>query len=486
VSLIGSLEQFDLENVLRRIEVFAKTGVIVVKQGEMWVEFYFRQGQLICIGPMRTNVTLIDRLLQAQLISSQVLPQILSALVASESNETRIAATLIQKGYLNHDMLRTWTAQEASQVLQAVSVWSTGEIYFEEDRPAPANRLLVALSVSTLLDARTATASATPPSGPRSAAVSAPSTNEPPAPAPRQPFVQPVQTPPASISALEANEEMRVTPLPEKVSAPVAHAAPVTGLLSASQLIDEDLSFNLTRSGEPAKPGSRNTVQLIDETPALVAMAPAAMLASVIVPDREAPGPWQGSLTPPQPITNPLPPTRIDTSFMTPELVLAPIDLSSLRERNPLVQLTPDQWRLFALIDGQITLHELCQVLVMPREQVCIVAGELIALGLVMPFTQMTGGYSGLPAAAHNSTPNLNNRAVQSGPSPVAAYRVPQPQPVATSVPFMAPVASQRQWGNSNANATFTMSGDWSLSSQQPASSRSQPGLVSVPVGGYR
>src|ERR1700730_5031717 len=76
VSLIGSLEQFDLANILRRIEVFSKTGLLVAKQGALWVEFYFRQGQLVCVGPMRANVTLIDRLLQAKLISFQALPQV--------------------------------------------------------------------------------------------------------------------------------------------------------------------------------------------------------------------------------------------------------------------------------------------------------------------------------------------------------------------------------------------------------------------------
>ena len=69
MSFIGSLEQLDLANILRRVEVFAKTGLLVVKQQDSWVEFYFRQGQLVCIGPMPANVTLIDRLLQANLLS---------------------------------------------------------------------------------------------------------------------------------------------------------------------------------------------------------------------------------------------------------------------------------------------------------------------------------------------------------------------------------------------------------------------------------
>src|SRR5258708_3966379 len=152
VSLIGSLEQFDLANILRRIEVFAKTGLCVVKKQDIWVEFYFRQGQLVCIGPIRTTVTLIDRLMQPKLLSPQVLPQVMSLLGSEDVNETRTALTLINEGYLSREILRAWSSQETSQVLQAVFSWPIGEIYFEDDCPTPADRLLVALSISSLLD----------------------------------------------------------------------------------------------------------------------------------------------------------------------------------------------------------------------------------------------------------------------------------------------------------------------------------------------
>src|SRR6266851_2864034 len=152
VSLIGSLEQFDLANILRRIEVFSKTGLLVARQGSVWVEFYFRQGQLVCIGPMRANVTLIDRLLQANLLSYQSLPQLRQVVGPSETNETQIALTLINEGYLSREVLRAWASHETAQILQAIFSWPAGEIYFEDDRPTPAGRLLVALSISALLE----------------------------------------------------------------------------------------------------------------------------------------------------------------------------------------------------------------------------------------------------------------------------------------------------------------------------------------------
>jgi len=68
---------------------------------------------------------------------------------------------------------------------------------------------------------------------------------------------------------------------------------------------------------------------------------------------------------------------------MTPEMVLVPTDLSSMREQNPRVQLTPEQWRLFTLADGCTSLKMACQALGVTGELVCLIVGELIALGLV-------------------------------------------------------------------------------------------------------
>src|SRR5258708_34038984 len=74
---------------------------------------------------------------------------------------------------------------------------------------------------------------------------------------------------------------------------------------------------------------------------------------------------------------------HVDTSFMQPHMVLLPTNLSTLREQNPQIELTPEQWRLFTRADGQTTLQMACQALVMLPQQVCKVAGELLALGLV-------------------------------------------------------------------------------------------------------
>jgi hypothetical protein len=354
VLLIGSLDQFTLSNVLQRIEAYAKTGLLIVKQEEKWVELSFRQGLLMCIGPVRSNKTLGDRLLQAGVISQGALQEVISILGTSQESETRTAITLVDLGYVNQESLYNWAAKEASRVLQVLLTWSTGEIYFEEGMQPPADRLLIALSVTSLL--------------------------------------------------------------PQHLAASVPQSIGV---------------------------GASSTV--------LPSTAP---------------------FSPPQRVTRPLAPRCIDTSFMQPQMVLTPADLSALREMNPKILLTPEQWRIFTCADGQTTLQMACQLLVMPREQVCQVAGELIELGLVT-ISIPAIGLTNEPAPSLQDTMNagLNNSYV---PMPgYSAFPVPflgaaLPANNGSNYSSPVPIETQSQWGNGGNGATFVVGGGWVVASSPP------------------
>jgi hypothetical protein len=291
-------------------------------------------------------------------------------------------------------------------------------------------------------------------------------------------------TPPQGMGLLSAAQLVEQSPAFQPPPAPPQQRM---GLLNASQLIEQSPAFQPPQTPNEGQ-GLFSASQLIDEFPFKQASAGASISASQLVEDVAPPsfasanpaamfGPEvdisasaQVSILPPQPVRNPLPPTRIDTSFMTPDLVLAPVDLSTLRERNPQVQLTPDQWSLFALIDGQLPLQALCQALNAPAEQVCMVAGELIAIGLVMPLTPITGALSELmsPAMAPAMPP------VSSYPS-YAPPMMPAPNNLASSM------ETQSQWGNGRNGASFIVGGGWQAMPNQPQASSAY-----APVGGYR
>jgi hypothetical protein len=155
----------------------------------------------------------------------------------------------------------------------------------------------------------------------------------------------------------------------------------------------------------------------------------------------------------PKRLTEPLTSKRIDTTFMQPQMVLNPTDLSGLRDRNMSVQLTPEQWRLFTVADGKTTLQMACQQLVMSREQVCQVAGELAALSLVSVCLPDSG-------LTHDSNP-LALDLVNAG---FSNNYVVQAQRNREDCSFL-PLETHSQWGNGGTGATFVLGNGWVLAS---------------------
>ena len=414
MSFIGTLEQFSLSTILQKIEGEAKNGVLIIKQEAQWVELSFRQGQLMCIGPVRSNKTLGDRLLQAGVISQKALQEISSTPGASLQNETRTAITLIDLGYLNQDRLYVWAAQEASKVLQVLLSWTTGEIYFEEGIQPPPDRLLIALTVSSLV--------------------------------PLQSLVPSSQSANASVSSMHLQEQSKFradsSPIPDALT-----------LHDPSQFYDASASSSISNSM------NLFVTDLVRNTDALTSPA-----ASIGMPKR---------------LTEPLTPKRINTVFMQPQMVLNPTDLSGLRDRNLCVQLTPEQWRLFTVADGKTTLQMACQQLVMSRELVCQVAGELVALSLVTVSLPVSG-------LTHDSTPfprDLTHAGFSN--SYVAQAR--------DGSDFFSPppIETHSQWGNGGTGATFVLGNGWVVASSPSQSLQSSElhntsGIEYVEASGMR
>ena len=415
MSFIGKLEQLNLSLVLQGIETYAKTGMLIIKQEVLWVELYFRDGRLMCIGPVRPNATLGDRLLQAGVISKQALQEAISTIDIAQPGETRIALTLMDLGYVSHERLRAWATKEACEVIQVLLTWQSGEISFEERQPPPDDRLLVALSPTSLLPS-----TATPQS--------------PVAPEIPEALAAPIEA--SSLVSSELQRPAEVAPPPAQMSALQLHLA--------GEKPSSTVSFTSPESPIPA-------LNMFSGTDALISPP----------------------LTRPQPVAVPLPPMRIDTSFMRPEMVLLPLDLSGLRERNPQVQITPEQWRLLTRVDGRTSLQFICQELAIPASFVCQLAGELIALGLVQisvpvqqaPMDELS------PVSRELVTAGLANGYVAPGyaamPSQPWATNTPTSETLSPSSSPSIPFETKSQWGNGGNGATFVPGQGW-VAAPQP------------------
>ncbi len=403
VSFIGSLDQFDLSIILQRIESYKKTGLLVVKQGERVVELSFRQGQLLCIGPVRPDISLADRLLQAGVISQEV---VLTP-GADRYREVGAALSLIDLGYVNQQSLYRWAFNEATRVIEALIAWTDGEIYFEENQPPPSDRLLIALPISSMLPEQ-----------------------------PSEALAQPV-----TIGAVP--------------STAVAHPA-----YSAASVAQSSISNAPTMHGEePA---------FFDDTTAMSSFFSSPGTAPDTERNTDALSrSMMGTLLPPQPVTTPMTPARVNTAYMQPQMVLNPVDLSAFREQNPRIPFTPDQWRLFTRADGQTTLQIAAQELSMSPDQVCQVAGELVALG-VITLSLQAYGYGDVnelsPISREYIQAGLSNGMMAPGyaASPAQPWDAAQPSPNPRGrFSLSYPIETHSQWGNGGNGAIFVLGNGW-------------------------
>ena len=420
VSFIGKLEQLNLSLILQGIETYAKTGLLVIKQEVLWVDLYFRDGRLMCIGPVRPNATLGDRLLQAGVISTQALQETISTLGIAQPGETRIALTLMDLGYVSHEGLRIWATKEASEVIQVLLKWQGGEIYFEEGQQPPTDRLLVALSPTSLL----------------------PSTATPTAPTVASAAV------PASVPTFPG--------MPGQASSAAVEEKRRAGLIATP----------------PAQMGASQLISVADKPSSGVSFALPESPMPIFNMFGNSDSPVPLPLLPPQRVTVPVAPMCIDTSFMRPEMVLLPLDLSALRNRNPQVQITPEQWRILTRVDGRTSLQLICQQLAMPSNLVCQLVGELIAAGLIqvsMPMQQVPMDELS-PVSRELITAGLGNGYIAPGyaaiPSQPWAAISPSTEILPPSSSSSIPFETRSQWGNGGNGATFVPGQGWIAASQ--------------------
>ncbi len=397
MSLIGTLEQFKLASILQRIEVHTKTGLLTIKQGVQWVELYFREGRLICIGPLRATPTLGDRLVQDGVITSRTLQEALRSLETAQPSETRLALALMDQGYVSREDLRAWAAQKATEVLQILLAWSSGEAHFEEGAAPPPDRLLVGLSVTTLIDAAKTTSTDSPAS---SILASHPAQDQPGNGTSLPPDIARITTlmgaeqffsdPVSRVSSPDLSPTPSAPvapPVQPPAPGPAAATPPAQAPIRASSLVSlspasslpatESLPSPLPAARETAPPASAPLASL----PATESLPP---LFSISNED----GPGSQPLAQPVPVMNPVPPRRIDIRFMQPDMILTPANLAALRSHNPMVQITPQQWQVLTQVDGRASLMAVSQALRVPFDLLLPVVGELVAAGLlqvVMP-----------------------------------------------------------------------------------------------------
>jgi cellulose synthase (UDP-forming) len=155
---VGVIEQRAFVNILRRIAMHAKTGLLTLIHNKQEVELYFEQGQLRSIG-LKESPPLGERLVQAGVISQDDLQKVLLTLAASdapshhlkEGSDALVGQILTQLGLVSSERLSAWITQEAVAVLQDLLTWSESEVSFVENVQAPTDYIPLGDRVNSLI-----------------------------------------------------------------------------------------------------------------------------------------------------------------------------------------------------------------------------------------------------------------------------------------------------------------------------------------------
>ncbi len=445
------LEQLDLSSILQRVEMHAKTGLLVVDKGEHRVELYFRDGRLMALGPMHSPLSLGEQLCQMGYISTSALQQVLALIGNKHFSEISLASKLIELGYVNQDQLRSWATRRAQEAIRTITGWSSGTVSFEEQKMPPADRLLVAVAISSFLSSQPSSIPVTP----QSSLLSSSS---------------------AAVSQLmyeQVRQAASVGPtIPETPTMVPADVSNIPTLLEAAQFIESSsllsasalLGFADEGSPSPMKTRSTNEMQSLSLSSGSVPVLPRLQQS--------------------QPMPVLAAPQQVDISYMQPDMVLASADMTQLVESNAQIQITPDQWRVLTRVDGHTSLKRASQELLMAPSQLCVVAGGLVALGIirvVMPEHQPIKEFS--PVSKEYAMAGLNNGYVMPGaavaPTPPWAAALPSsdvmPQQMSPST-----FETRSQWGNGGNGATFVAGYGWAVRSNSPQSFSAERPVASV------
>ena len=148
--LQGSLQEFNLPNVLNLVKMSAKTGVLSLqRKGEQGL-LYFRDGHVYYATLVPQIVPLGERLVRAGRISQE---QLAAALAEQEgaAEGIRIGSILVGKGFLERSTLVEAVADQIEEAAFSLLTWAEGEFEFRGGGPAADEEIIVELSVDGVI-----------------------------------------------------------------------------------------------------------------------------------------------------------------------------------------------------------------------------------------------------------------------------------------------------------------------------------------------
>jgi hypothetical protein len=151
--LAGNFQQYPLPDVLGLIESGQRTGRLVAGRGAPMAHIYVVNGQWVNGERLGTGLTLAEQLVQAGLLTSAQLADLLGIQVEDTITlaDSQLVRMLIGARILTQEQLQAWAMADAAAMLSIMLTWTDADFQFEDGVPVPAGQLVLPLPLGQVL-----------------------------------------------------------------------------------------------------------------------------------------------------------------------------------------------------------------------------------------------------------------------------------------------------------------------------------------------
>ncbi len=144
----GSLEDFDLSNVLLGLQRSSKTGVMFIKSGNIQKSVYFKSGDMIFALSSLEGDRLGDMLMQEGVITPD---QLKESSEVMERQDKRLGAVLVEMGFMSPKELFAAVKRSVEHIIMSLFSISAGDFLFKEGELPTEEVIMLKLSAANLI-----------------------------------------------------------------------------------------------------------------------------------------------------------------------------------------------------------------------------------------------------------------------------------------------------------------------------------------------
>jgi len=131
MALRGNLKDFSLPDVFQLVQLSGKTGVLRIAGADAEGSIWFREGEVFFAQSNWRRDRLGERLVAAQRITPAALERALELHAAEGPSGRRLGEILVAQGYITHQVLETFVAEQIQDTIFDLMRWDDGDFDFE-------------------------------------------------------------------------------------------------------------------------------------------------------------------------------------------------------------------------------------------------------------------------------------------------------------------------------------------------------------------